>query len=186
MSLAKVQRRKARKDYVCEVGKEPIHPGDEYLWFKVGFRSRFKHIRCLKHPPKPSERESSNLATVYAAQETAVAELHSLEQSEDHDVEQINSIMETYAEAVREVADQYREADDNFGGSGATQSAERADILESSADDLENFSSNELESETVDTNTDPDSDDGQDPEEQDNWEDLIQEAIQAVEETELP
>jgi hypothetical protein len=131
--------------------------------------------------PKPSERESSNLSTVYAAQESALSELDSLEHSEDHDVEQINQVISTYAEAVREVADQYREADDNFGGSGATQSAERADTLEGSADELENFSSNEYTGAT-------DEDEAEDPDEEreDNWSDLIQEARDAVEQTELP
>lgn len=139
--------------------------------------------------PKPSERESSNLSQVYEAQETAEAELNGLKGSTDHDVEQINSIVETFAEAVREVADQYREADDNFGGSGATQSAERADVLEGSADELENFSSNEYEGpddDAGDAAEDGGADGSESTDGEDNWDDLVQEALDAVEQTELP
>lgn len=43
------------------------------------------------------------------------------------------------AEAVREVADEYRAADEEFGGQGATEHAERADELEAWADELDGF-----------------------------------------------
>ena len=58
------------------------------------------------------------------------------EPGEASDLEQIVLDM---AESIREVAGQYREADEAFGGQGSTVSAEYADNLESAAGELEDF-----------------------------------------------
>lgn len=148
MSLAKVVEVKhARSEYRCEKDGTTIAKGDPYRWYVVGFRSKYRHIRCMKPAcaPRPSERESSNLSEVYAAQESAADELGNLSTSiESPDqgeplVEEIKSILQTAADSIREVADGYREADENFGGGGNTEMGEWADTLEEGIDALEGW-----------------------------------------------
>lgn len=132
MSLAKIQHVKsARKAQgKCEVDGTEINPGDPYKHYSVGFRGR-KRVRCVTCPdPRPSERESSLLADVYAAQESA-------------DVESITTtadaveVIAEFSEAVREVAEQYQAAAEAAPGLGA-ESEERAEALRSSAAAVEN------------------------------------------------
>jgi hypothetical protein len=142
MSLAKLNTSvfAARKGATlnCERG-HPIQKGEKYIWFKVGFRSRTKHVRCMlpAHAPRDSERESSILSEVYAAQESARDSLDTLDPAtvEEQD---LNDIITTAAEAVQAVAEQYREAAEAFGGAG--DNADRADTLEGSASELESWS----------------------------------------------
>ena len=72
MSLARVHRtEKVRKDWKCEKCGAAIKKGvDGRISFSVGFRGR-ERTRCTdpKCYPKPSERESSAVSQVYAAQE---------------------------------------------------------------------------------------------------------------------
>lgn len=159
MSLAKVvEVKSARADYRCEKDGTVILKGDPYRWYVVGFRSKYRHIRCMKAScsPRPSERESSQVSEVYAAQETATDDLGNLStaiSAPDEGaslVEEIKSILQTAADSIREVAEAYREADENFGGGGNTDMGEWADTLEEGVDALESW----------DPDTDPEDIDG--------------------------
>jgi hypothetical protein len=142
MSLAKLNTSvfAARKGATlnCERG-HPIAKGEKYIWYKVGFRSRTKHVRCMRpeHAPRDSERESSILSEVYAAQESARDSLDTLDPAtvEEQD---LNDIITAAAESVQAVAEQYREAAEAFGGAG--DNADRADTLEGSASEMETWS----------------------------------------------
>lgn len=109
-----------------------IAPGQPY--FQFSFRYGGTHYRCKDHYPKPSELTQSKVSTIYAAVEEAEESLPGLDTFDD-----IAQVVDTVAEAAREVADEYREADEAFGGYGATQSAELADELEGWADELDSF-----------------------------------------------
>lgn len=148
MSQAKVVEVKhARAEYRCEKDGTVIAKGDPYRWYVVGFRSKHRRIRCMKATctPRPSEKESSNLSEVYAAQESATDALDNLstqvESEEDAKglVEEIKSILEEAAGSISEVADGYREADENFGGGGSTEMGEWADTLDEAKDALESW-----------------------------------------------
>lgn len=146
MSVARVKHSKfaARKGATlkCQKCGREIAKGETYRWWFKGFRSRFKFVRCSTCPaPRTSELESSMKADAYAAVESAQDELAALtEPGEPSDVE---SIVNQAGESVQEVADQYREADNGFGGGGMTVSGEIADELESAAQDLGNWSSDQ-------------------------------------------
>lgn len=105
MSLARVKQTKAAKDYVCEKCDEPIKKGDQYLSYKVGFRSRYVHRRHVGCRPRPSELESSMLAEAYAAIEGAEDAIGDAESVEDV-VEAVHSA----AEGFDSVAQQYEDA----------------------------------------------------------------------------
>jgi len=131
MSLAKInQIGKVRKPTECEKCRVEIKVGDPAVKFAVGFRGRTR-VRCAKAEcfPKPSERESSLVSSAYAAQEEAdVDSAMTLE-----DLEQIR---DDVAEATREVASEY-ENSEMFEKNYDLQ--ERADMLNSAADDLEGW-----------------------------------------------
>lgn len=145
MSLARItQVTRAMKDQgVCEAadcGTE-IKKGDSYLWYKVGFRSRHKHVRCVDHPPRPSERESSLVASVYGAQEDFADQVGSLDTADD-----IREAVQVVAEAAREVAGEYEAAMyDQNGNVWNTEAEERYNTLEAAADDLDSWQPDEDE-----------------------------------------
>jgi chromosome segregation ATPase len=137
MSVAKVETVKAsRKDQgKCEKCGTELPQGTGYRYFYVGFRSKFKHVRCMKAEcaPRQSERESSKVATWYAAQETFEDQIDTLDTKDDVE----NAVQEAGA-AARELADEYREAADAW-ESGNEQLEEKADHWESQADEIENW-----------------------------------------------
>lgn len=147
MSQARIyqQRFAARKGKTisCEKCKDPIPKGATYRSFQVGFRSRYTHVRCMKASctPRPSELESSMLAEVYSAQEGAQDELTALENGDPgEDASDIKSVVESCGEGIRGVADQYREAAEAMGSAGeGSDNEERADTLETAADELEGW-----------------------------------------------
>jgi hypothetical protein len=142
MSLAKINRvGKVRKVTKCEKCGDTIYIGQPAVKFAVGFRGRTQ-VRCSKSAcfPKPSERESSLVSSAYAAQEDAdVSGAASLA-----DLEEIRGQV---AEAVREVASEY-ENSEMFEKNYDLQ--ERADTLNSAADELENWEAAEEEPEEED------------------------------------
>ena len=146
MSVARLHTvLKARKDQgKCGKCGTPLPAGSAYRHFSVGFRSSYVQKRCMKVEctPRPSERESSKLSAVYSAMEGAEDELAALRSQDPGTQDDVTSIITTVAESIREVADEYREADEMIGGggSGATISGERADELEEAASSLEYFS----------------------------------------------
>lgn len=131
MSIARVYSHPSRKEYTCEKCRQPIPKGDTYLSYKVGFRSRYTHRRHVGCRPRNSELESSMLSEAYAAVEGAEDAISSAEVAED-----FTAALEEAASGIREVAEQYREAAEAMGGAGY-ENEERADALESAADELE-------------------------------------------------
>lgn len=134
-----------RKGATLKCGKcgEPIEKGQSYRWFKVGFRSRTKYIRCYKSgcTPKQSEMTTSKMAGVYAAIEDAEANLNALLGSPEDDTSSIKSELESAAQSIRDVADEYREAADASptGLVFGEDLNERADAVEAGADEIENW-----------------------------------------------
>ncbi len=131
MSLAKVNRiGKVRKAAECEKCKDFIKVGDPAVKFAVGFRGRTR-VRCTKTEcfPKPSERESSLVADVYAAQEE-------VDVTTAEDLDGLHQIRDDVVTATREVAGQYEDSemfDKNY------DLQERAETLNSAADALEEW-----------------------------------------------
>lgn len=172
MSLAKITVvRRAQKDQgECERCHTKLPAGSGYKHYSVGFRG-YKRRRCLECPdPLPSERESSKLAGVYAAQEA-------VDVSTITTVEDAQEVLREFAENVREVAQEYADAADAMGEAGY-EMQEKADVLNSSADDVEQTDLSEYEADTDDDDEDDDS--GLDL-------DALRDAVQtAVDEIELP
>ena len=146
MSVARVQYVKAARKDQGKCGKcgVALPKGSPYRWWTVGFRSRYVYKRCMKSEctPRTSELESSAMSEVYAARESAEEELAGMRQ-EPGDKDDVENVVHSYGEAVRERADAYREHDDTIGGGGYTESGEKADALESAADELEGWSADE-------------------------------------------
>lgn len=147
MALRALKERKAGKEYRCSNCGDVIPKGTQYRYWEMGFRPSYKRIVCMKGTctPKASQRETSNVAEAYAAQESAEEALDALagEPPAFSDwatgVSAVRECVTTAAEEIRGVADTYREADEAFGGQGATESAERADTLEAAADELDSY-----------------------------------------------
>jgi hypothetical protein len=131
MSLAKVNRiGHVRKPGTCEKCGLEIKKGDPAVRFSVGFRGATR-TRCTKSTcfPKPSERESSLVADVYAAQEEA--DVEGAESLDD-----LHEVRDAVAEAAREVAGQYEDHpmfESNY------DFQERADMLNNAADELDQW-----------------------------------------------
>jgi len=130
--------KKAQKDQgTCPACGKEIKAGDAYKWAKGRFTS--KKIRCESCAFRQSDLTSSDkLSQVYAAQEAAEDAMAEW----DGDGEEAKSIMETLAEAIREVAQEYQESADsiheNFSESStADECEEKANDLEQWADDCE-------------------------------------------------
>jgi hypothetical protein len=131
MSLAKVNRiGRVRNPGTCEKCGLEIKKGDPAVRFAVGFRG-YTRTRCTKPEcfPKPSERESSLVADVYAAQEEV--DVDSAET-----LEELEQIRDDVATATREVAGQYEDSE-MFDKNPDLQ--ERAEQLNSAADELDNW-----------------------------------------------
>lgn len=147
MSIARVHTvLHANKDQgKCERDGTPLPKGSAYRWWTVGYRSRLKHRRCMnpRCTPRLSELESSLVSSVMAAREDAETTLSSLMVSDPGDpadmVQQVQDALAGVADAADEVAQQYRDQDEQFGGGGNTDSAERADTLEEAANTLRDW-----------------------------------------------
>lgn len=131
MSVKKLQEKTARKPQgKCSKCGDEILPGQRYRFWKPFFRSRTKIVRCMKPEctPKMSERESSAMASVMVAAENAQAYILGWENSNSTTTGDLESALDEVGEAIDDVVSQYRDAADNFGGSGPN--AEKADELE--------------------------------------------------------
>lgn len=123
-------------------GKQ-INVGDPYRYFIVGFRSSYKRVRCMDSActPKDSERESSGpRSEILSAIETANGNLDGYTAEGTSDASEVEQTVQEVAEAFTSAAEQWREADEQFGGGGNTENGERADTAESSASELESWS----------------------------------------------
>lgn len=167
MSQAKIYAVKtARKAQgPCQKCGIQILPGMPYRFFVKGFRSKFKHIRCMKPECSPTraDRESSMLAEIYAAiDDASFMGMESLEE--------IKGVLEEVASVARDLAEQYATAsvNQNTGAVFNVDAEERGQQLESYADDLDSW--------------DPSEDEPEEPTE-DNWDDqefdTLEEAVDA-------
>jgi len=131
MSLAKVNRiGRVRKSGRCEKCGLEINKGDPAVRFAVGFRG-FTRTRCTKSEcfPKPSERESSLVSGVYAAQEE-------VDLSTAGSLEDLTTARDDVVAATQEVAGEYEDSE-MFERNEDLQ--ERADTLNNAADELEQW-----------------------------------------------
>lgn len=155
MSIAKLEiTQKSRKIWTCGKCRQEIPKGEKVIHYAVGFRGYPQH-RCGKPQcfPKPSERESSLVSTVYAAQEDC-------NPGDLLDLDDIRAAVESVADACDEVADEY-ENNEMFEINPDLQ--ERAEQVRSAGDELREWE-NDLPEE-------PDEDDEDSWGEEDNFED---------------
>lgn len=131
MSTARIYTvAKARKDQGrCSKCGDAIPAGAGYLYWEPGFRSSYKVRRCTKTScyPRPSERESSLMQEVMAAQEAAEDVAEQFEQSGEDETD-LQTALDDVQAAIENVASQYRDAAEAFNGQGPN--AEKADELE--------------------------------------------------------
>ena len=147
MSIARVTTvKRSQKPFTCEKCRKDIPKGSTYRHFKVGFRTRYVHRRCMDAActPRQSELDASKMSAVWYAQESFEAAVESATCADD-----LASALSDYAEAVREVGEEYREASENpnTGAVFNTDAEERADTLESAADEIEDI---DVDDETTD------------------------------------
>ena len=147
-----IQVKAARKSTTCEKCSETIAVGDGYkhVTLKTGPRSSWQRKRCSKCPSwRPSELTTSKRGGVYAAQEAFEDEVAMMDC--DTDPEELLHALQSCADSIREVAEEYRESASNIedGFGHATFMSEElegtADELESWADELETVDLSELE-----------------------------------------
>lgn len=144
MSIAKVEHtKKARKDQgKCGHCATPLPVGSEYRYW-ASFRGP-KQVRCMDPgcTPRRSELESSKLSSIYAAQEDAEDSLNHLDAVGDVDdiKDEVTTIVREVGSVVQEVAEEYRESStDDYGNIFNPDMNDRADVLESSASELESW-----------------------------------------------
>lgn len=142
---------RAAKPHECSRCRAVISKGDSYRYWLVGFRPSYKRIRCMRSEctPRTSELETSNVAEAYAAIESAEDTLNGLGEPGwgdwDSAVSAVRDAVTEAGDAIEEVGQTYREADEAFGGQGATEHAERADTLEQAASELQGYDPSEDE-----------------------------------------
>lgn len=148
-------------------GKKVRVLGDSYRW--IQFNS-FKggggrHVRCASYDCRfrQSDLTNSKMSGVYAAQETAEEAIDAWDGETSDDLQ---AILSECAEAAREVAEEYRESAANMesafpGGSPTIDECnEKADEIDSWADELESvdFDDKPEDDEDEDANEDEDGD----------------------------
>ena len=133
----------AKSERICTECHLPIEPGQTYHSWSFRFGGKYvMHAECGY--PRRSQLTQSKMGSLYDAIEDAEQQL---KQWDGDDLETVKSIIEGVADAAGEVRDEYRDADEQFGGYGSTQSAERADELDYWVGDLESFYPDEFEEE---------------------------------------
>lgn len=127
--------KKARK----AIPSAGIKRGEGYYWWKF----RFGGKRVSKTPPRRSQlTQSSKKAALFDA-EDSLSEAISNVQAGKWGLSDLKDAIETAAESVREVAEEYRESASNMegaftgGSSKIDELNERADEVESTADELD-------------------------------------------------
>lgn len=134
MSLAKLHiTEKSRKEWTCGSCGDVIPKGSRVIRFTVGYRG-FPQERCSKPEcyPKPSDRESSLVSEVYAAQEAA--DFSACSSKED-----LDSIIEDVQAACENVVSEY-EANEMFERNYDLQ--ERADTIRNAGEELDSWADN--------------------------------------------
>ena len=127
---------RVRKPGKCEKCGLEIKVGDPAVRFAVGFRGMVR-TRCTKSEcfPQPSERESSLVSSVYAAQEA-------VDVISAGGLEELESIRDDVVTATQEVASEYEDSE-MFDRNEDLQ--ERAEMLNSAAYELEGWEPEEEE-----------------------------------------
>jgi hypothetical protein len=129
MSLARVYTvKKSRKEFTCGSCGKTIPKGSTVHHYAVGFRGRQQH-RCGEHPPSRSDRESSLVAPVWDALDTAEAGLSDCDTAEDFE-----SVLQEAAEVFTEIAGEYEQSEMYDRNEDLQQ---RAETLNSTASELE-------------------------------------------------
>lgn len=152
MSIARIytSRFAARKGATLKCGKcgRSIEKGETYRWYKIGFRSRYKYIRCdsMACTPRYSELESrDNMVTVWSAIESANDTLDGLDAADpEENTNSIDEAVQTAGQEINEAAGAYREAAEAMGGAGY-EMEEKADTLEEAGGELEGYESEETD-----------------------------------------
>lgn len=142
MSIARITTvQRSMKPGECDKCGTALPKGSAYRWWKVGFRSRHRYIRCMaaECTPRTSELESSRYADVYAAIEDAQA---SIALSDDKD--DVEQEVQSVADAMNELAEEYQTASEDENGTVFNQTAaERAEELESQSGELDGWTYDE-------------------------------------------
>ena len=125
------------KDTACMKCGRTIAKGDPYQWAK-GFHGPKKVICGSCHFTR-ADLTNSKLSQVYEAFDAAYTELDSADAGTD-----LQEVLDSITEAVREVESEYREAAEAFNDGGPN--AEKADECDSCASELESVDVPELHS----------------------------------------
>ncbi len=150
---------KSRVEHKCSRCGVTIKKGEPYFYAEPRYGGRV--IGCILHRPRPSQLTSSDkLATLYGTQE-ALEDIINPDHDDREQIEtylnDLDSQLETSAEEVRDVGEQYEESASNMeeyftsGSSQIDEIREKSEACESWADDLEDAKSgvedliNELE-----------------------------------------
>jgi hypothetical protein len=134
-----VRKNRSGKEIKCGRCGAPIEPGQKYHYWEPRYGP--KQVRCQLHYPKRSETTTSKMSEVYAAIEMAEEEMTAYDGRESDYYEEVVQAVE---EMANQVADEYRDAAEHFGGTG--ENAERADELEDFSSNLTSFSAPEFAS----------------------------------------
>jgi len=131
--------KKSQKQHRCSACGQPIEVGQPYKWFKMklsrGGIKKSYHETCTI---PPSHRTTSRMGIIWDAQ--AAVDFSAAE-----DFDGIRQELETFAETVREVAEEYNESaqniEDGFGHATyqSDELRERGEALESWADEIEQW-----------------------------------------------
>lgn len=150
MSIARLHRvEKCRKSPgSCGKCSTVITAGQPYSWWTIGFRSRYKHLRCSTCPsPKESERESnSSLAMIWSTREAFYEAVEGATTGDD-----LKSAADDAASGVREAIDDWEDKKSNLesgfpnGCPAIEEIEEKISEAESLADALESWEPDEAE-----------------------------------------
>lgn len=128
--------RLSAKDRSCVRCGVSIKPGETFHQWSFRYSgTRYQHGRCGY--PRPSQLTQSKMVTVLLAQESAQDSMAELK-AETGVAESIQGLLNDVGNAAREVGEEYREAAESMGGAGG-QNEERADGLDSYADEMESW-----------------------------------------------
>lgn len=179
---------KARKDQGnCRVCTEPIVAGTSYKWSRA---NRFVpkiawHTDCPQ--PRPSVLEgNARIAQVMAAQEDAHDRIDELADGDASEItaDDITTVLNECAEAIREVAGEYEEAAEAMGDGFGDETRERAETLNGAAEELDQVSIEERPE--VDEEADDDDEDEDDGPLATWLADQIDTARSAIDDIEMP
>lgn len=126
----------------CRVCGEEIGVGQPYLHY--AFRYGGKHVHHVDHPPKPSHLEGSDKMQRIREVEEQASELQAKIPSEDEregfDWSEFASDLNTMADELEEVRDEYQDALDNMGSLAESDAGyeieEKCEALDTWADRL--------------------------------------------------